>query len=286
MKKRISIFSVVLLVMLTWLGLPAGASPVVPGTTQLHIAATADANGRGVAVDGMGVVGVGVTISGTATISFQASTDQGVTWVSVTCTSLTASAASTSTATPGGYSCPVAGRTHFRTPLTGCVACTVTVNATTSPATPWNIAFDLNGNVLVSIPCLYGESICIPTSPDSYIMTKGSSVVNLAILTNVTTNTTGAVVKNISGFKSFWGQCVATSGTCAVTITLYGDNDTTAGPDLMTLCTLTLTDSQTMTGGTGDIDWCQPFNATPAYVYAKTTSISGTAATVNAGFGH
>lgn len=232
MKKRISIFSVVLLVMLAWWDLPVGASPVVPGTTQLHIAATADATGRGVAVDGMGVAGVGVTISGTATISFQASMDQGATWVSVTCTSLTAPASSTSTATTGAYSCPVSGRTHLRTPLTGCAACTVTVNVTTSPATAWNVGFDVNGNVLVSIPCISGESICVVTSPNSYLMTRN-------VMLSSGKQTADFQVRATPGYVDHMICIGDGSAAASGTIIIY-DNTVESGTALFTLDITTL----------------------------------------------
>jgi hypothetical protein len=261
------------------------ASPVT-----MQSAASATVDGAPLNVAGYGSAGFVVSGTFSGTLTIEASTN-GTTWAAWPCMVLDSTKVMTSTvSSTGQYVCQVAGLVSLRTRVSTYTSGTITVSGIASQASISGITgfkTDASGNVLFMLGnCIAGESFCIPDSPDSYLMTKGSSVVNRQIMTNVTTNTTSSTVLNVSGYKSIWATCVASSGVCAVTIVVYGDDDTTAGPNLMPLCTLTLSDSQTMTGGTGDIDWCAPFNATPKYLYAVTTGISGTAATVNVGTHH
>lgn len=277
------------LALLAGFAFPAFAAPNDHTEKVLQLDVVAVADGSAISVEGYTTVGVEVALAGTATITFEGSIS-GTNWTAFPCVSAgTTPAVSATTEASGLWQCQVAGLRALRARISSWTSGTVNVFARATTGRGFgNIGrYDANGNLIIGAgDCRAGESFCFDTAPDAYTMTKGSTVVNKQIMTDVTTNTTSALVNNVSGYKSVWGQCVASSGVCAVTITVYGDNDTTAGPNVMPLCTLTLSDSATVTGGTGDVDWCAPFVATPMKLYAVTTGISGTAATVNVGFGH
>lgn len=122
---------------LVLLGLPgqgwAQSAKFVTATFQS--AATALGNGTPLAVDLYTAVAIQVTISGTATVTFEATSD-GTTWVSRSCTSVADTAGSlVTTATVSGvYQCNIAGMQQFRVRVSAYTsgAVTATGRATTA----------------------------------------------------------------------------------------------------------------------------------------------------------
>jgi hypothetical protein len=122
--------------MLRWLILIVLLLPGVAqaAETVLHSAATANADGKNIAVSDKGSLGLTVTISGTATVTFQGSADGGTTWSDMNCIALGTTTEVTSATSSGQYQCSVGGLTHARAPISGCSGCTVTVQASSSLA--------------------------------------------------------------------------------------------------------------------------------------------------------
>ena len=110
------------------------ASTAWAATGVFHNGATTNATGSNISTADKGSMGIAVTISGTATVTFQGSADNGVTWANMNCVALGTTANVTSTVASGHYQCSVGGLTHVQTPISGCSGCTVTVRVNTSLA--------------------------------------------------------------------------------------------------------------------------------------------------------
>ena len=253
--------------LLILVGLPAWAEA---GTKTLHNAATANATGGNVSVADKGAVGLNISISGTATVTFQGSADDGVTWVAMGCSSLAGSAASSTVTATGVYICSTSGLSHFQAPLSGCSGCTVTVKAVTS--TEGSIAaglnFDASGNIEVTLSTLLsGED-----QTNNLLMTSGGVVRSTTMASAVTTNTTSTAVALPVGSKSIYGSVTGT-GAITQTQAIYGG--ITSGVTSTTgilLCTLTLS------GTTAVYDACPVMTANFLYYIVVTTATTGTGA--------
>lgn len=110
------------------------ASTAWAATGVFHNGATTNATGSNISTADKGSMGIAVTISGTATVTFQGSADNGTTWANMNCVALGTTANVTSTVASGHYQCSVGGLTHVQTPISGCSGCTVTVRVNTSLA--------------------------------------------------------------------------------------------------------------------------------------------------------
>jgi len=104
--------------------LPAFAQSAKTHTFQNAAAATGDGTPMG--IKGWGTIGVQVIITDTATVTFEATTDDS-NWVSIGCTLTTTSARSTTATASGLYQCTVAGFSQVRMRVSSLGAGTVTV---------------------------------------------------------------------------------------------------------------------------------------------------------------
>ena len=118
-----------LLILLVLIGL-VGVGPVYAQSAKTHTfqdAAGATGNGTSLSVSGWATVGVQVVISATATVTFEATSDDS-NWVSAICASSATPGLTTSTATASGlYQCNISGYTQFRARISSFGSGTVTV---------------------------------------------------------------------------------------------------------------------------------------------------------------
>lgn len=225
----------------------------------LHDVLSGDATGDGkiIYIDRFSTIGVSVQLSGTATVTFRGAVD-GVNFVDWVCTKMSATPTTASTASvSGSYICPVAGLQAFKAQVTSWTSGTVVVKSisSTGPAPGGAQAFtvDSNGNLnVVFRNCFSGESICIATSPNSYMMTNGANprvlqLVGTGGVPTTASNATYGPFELAIGDKTFHGVETCT-GTCAQVQTIYGTslNNTTVGTS-MVLCTITLNNSAAAT---------------------------------------
>jgi hypothetical protein len=115
-------------------------------------------------------------------------------------------------------------------------------------------------------------AVLSPVSGAQTVGVTGARVTVIPIATNLTTNTTSAVVEVPNGPKSVTGIVECTSGACTQTQAIYGTNYPTAVNGIL-LCTITLTAT------TRDDDACPVITAAFSRYYVVTTNTSGTAAT-------
>jgi len=224
------------------------------GQKILQNAATAVASGSNVTLDNAGAAGVSAIISGTATLAFEGSADGGVTWAGLTCTNVTTLASVISVTATGQFQCPIAGLSHFRTPINACTSCTVTSTATTSSgslgiggggsvgitslgtstaAAPTLaegansfFSFDLAGNARVTLGTLLaGED---QTNNGIMVFGAATRLITFSSVTSATTSTTQTV---FVGPKTFMAYMGGASETKAFDLTIYGNwqNSTTGG---------------------------------------------------------
>lgn len=148
---------------------------------------------------------------------------------------------------------------------------------TLSEGTANTFSGDLGGNLRVTNgTCLSGESACIGTSPDSYIMTTGGVVRSKTVASGMLVGGDGTmtgVATVPTGSKTFQGII---TGTGAITQTqkLYGgfaNPLTTTNGEL--LCTLTLS------GTTETSLTCPVVTANFPYYAVLTSGTTGTSAT-------
>lgn len=99
----------------------------------------------------------------------------------------------------------------------------------------------------------------------------------LSLASDVTTNTTSVATPGVTGYKTFWGQVLCSSGACAQTQEIYGGIVSTFVPatEGVLLCTITLTAT------TRDQDACATSTAPWPFYKVVTTATSGTGATGN-----
>lgn len=95
---------------------------------------------------------------------------------------------------------------------------------------------------------------------------------SIQLIGAVTTNATSAAQFLPTGYKSFYGQVVCTSGACTQTQAIYGTYATADTTNGILLCTLTLS------GTTRAQDACPVVTAPFVAYYVITTNTSGTAA--------
>ena len=110
---------------------------------------------------------------------------------------------------------------------------------------------------------------------NNLVMTSGGVVRSTAIMTAVSTNTTGSVITLPTGSKSIQGilSCNAGGSTnCGITYTIYGGplNSTTSGQTEQ-LCQVIIPTGAAYTSGT-----CPPITGNFLFVYAITTGVAGT----------
>jgi hypothetical protein len=118
----------ILAVVVAWASPAWAANPL----TNLQLNAVADGNGNPIDVTNQGSVGVVVKGTFAATLNFEGSVDNGVTWTSVLCTTLGTTTSGTATSTTGQFQCNVGGLAQFRARVSGFASGSVTAVASSS----------------------------------------------------------------------------------------------------------------------------------------------------------
>ena len=242
-----------------------------------------DATGDGtiIYIDRFDTLGVRVNLSGTALITFMGAVD-GVTFDPLMCALVSATpTTSTTAAASGSYICPVAGMQAFKAQVTSWTSGTVGITSISttgkSSGSMSAATFDASGNLnIVFRNCFSGESICIPTSPNSYMMINGATIRDIVGTTGVTTNTTSAIFTIPTGAKTPRAKVEGT-GAVTATLKLYGSYDTsTTVANAVLLCTSTLsgTTKKAAPCDTG-VQFTQDF---PNY-FIVSSNVTGTGAT-------
>lgn len=240
---------------------------------SLHKNATVDADGTIVYIDRFNTLALRVTISTTGTVSFLGSVD-GVNFAAHKCMTPSTGPA-TSLAASNNVICDVTGLKAFKAPLSSAdVAGRVTVEgfSSTGQTTGQQVfSFDPNGNLLVGITCISGESGCTGTS---WLRVLGAAIQKITGMTGVTTNTTSATFTLPTGAKTPWATVTGT-GAQVVDVALYcdGENTTTNGILIGTIA---------LSATTKDVDQLTQFTKDCNWYHFGTANISGTSATVEA----
>ena len=242
---------------MNWIRLLAiGLMLALPGLAEagektLHNAATANADGGNISVTDKGMVGLTVTISGTATVTPQGSADQGTTYTTFSCLLVGGTTSASSITATGQYLCPVSGLSHFKAPLSGCSACTVTVKVNTSQAGGGSGAGDgFLSSILAILTDVWNStshflSVSLATlisgedQTNNLLMTSGG-VTRLTTFSSVDSATSSSVTTVPTGPKTFVGVIAAgASESTAFALTVYGNwtNSTTAA---IPVCTISI----------------------------------------------
>lgn len=244
--------------------------------TTLQNASTATGDGNIMSVDDKGAAGLTVKGTFVGTIAFKGSADGGITWTARQCLTVDTFSGVTTTTTTGQYLCHVAGLSHFKAEITAYTSGSITVIGTASNGSDIGALFDTNGNLLVSPgTCLSGESACVATSPDSYMMVTGAVMRTYTVMTGVTTNTTSATTAIPSGGKTPIARVDGT-GAVTATVTYFGAMTSTAANGI-SLCVVTLSGTTRHVKG---CDGAAQFSTDYPFYYASTTNVTGTGATV------
>lgn len=131
------------------------------------------------------------------------------------------------------------------------------------------------GSASVSLSELLGGEHVGATEAEGYFRVTGALVRTTTAMTGVTTNTTSAAFTIPSGGKTPLAQ-VSGTGAVTATLTLFGDNDSTADNGIL-LCTITLSATTKHVKGCDDD---KQFATDYPYYYATSANVTGTGATV------
>ena len=138
-----------------------------------------------------------------------------------------------------------------------------------------SLSLDLAGNLRITPGTQAGGEHIGASEDEGYQRTVGGPARSYSLMTDVTTDTSSATTALPAGSKTFFAKIVGSAGAQSVTVTIYGDYKSTATEEFP-ICTLS-----TLSGTSEDAKKCTAISDDYDYYHAKTTSISGTDATVN-----
>ena len=277
--------SALLLFILLLVPLPSYAANQKGSTLQNSYAGAGDANGKFFDVAGYTTATIQVSGTFSGTVIPEVSVN-GSRYDTLTCYLLDGTSAVTSFTSGGTFRCNITGSGLLRTRVSVYVSGAITVDVTVTDGGSAALAtgagggsttfrFDSNGNLLMSeATCISGESACIGTSPNSYLMVTGAASKATLAGTGIATNQTSATFTIPSGAKTPLAKVEGT-GAVTQTWTLFGAYDSTATLG-NSLCVITLSAS---TKGYATCDSGAQLTKDYAFYYFTTTNTTGTGAT-------
>src|ERR1043165_6101704 len=139
-----------------------------------------------------------------------------------------------------------------------------------------SFSFDLAGNARFTLGTLLsGED-----QTNNLLMTSGGAVRQIALMTAVSTNSTGSTAAGYVGSKTVKGTLTCNAGgstNCGITYTIYGSElSSQATGTKEQLCQVVIPTGAAVTSGS-----CAPITAAFTYLWAETTGVAGTSPSLN-----